>query len=215
VHQQSSYLKDTIELKTLLSNLHLPNNALLVTCDAKSMYTNIKKIPALHEISIHLQHEEGVSFMHYKADTLIEAIHSVFQNNIVKFGDTCWKQILGTEMDIAPATPSATIFLALYKDHFLPAWATNILFYKDYIDDVTTIIALCMMPIYGPGSNRTCKSGRSLNENSPSAPAPVTSWIDMSQEGSQGYKPKTGPKWTQKENIPKQRKFKYFTSLKL
>ena len=28
-------------------------------------------------------------------------------------------------------------------------------------------------------------------------------------------KPKTGPKWSQKENIPKQRKYKYFTSLNL
>jgi hypothetical protein len=36
--------------------------------------------------------------------------------------------------------------------------------------------------------------------------------FDMS---SMGYKPKTGPKWTQKEYIPKQRKYKYFTSLKL
>jgi len=37
----------------------------------------------------------------------------------------------------------------------------------------------------------------------------------MSQGCSQGYKPKTGPQWTQKENIHKQRKYKYFTSLKL
>ena len=31
---------------------------------------------------------------------------------------------------------------------------------------------------------------------------------------SMSSKPKTGPKWTQKENIPKQRKYKYYTSLK-
>jgi hypothetical protein len=40
-------------------------------------------------------------------------------------------------------------------------------------------------------------------------------WCDMSQGCSQGSKPKTGSKQTQKENIPKQRKYKYFTSLKL
>jgi len=39
--------------------------------------------------------------------------------------------------------------------------------------------------------------------------------VDMSQVCSQGYKPKTGPQRTQKENIPKQKKYKYFTSLKL
>jgi len=38
---------------------------------------------------------------------------------------------------------------------------------------------------------------------------------DMSQCCFQGSKPKTDPQRTQKENIPKQRKYKYFTSLKL
>jgi hypothetical protein len=38
---------------------------------------------------------------------------------------------------------------------------------------------------------------------------------DMSQICLQGYKPKTGPKRTQKEYILKQRKNKYFTSIKL
>jgi hypothetical protein len=38
---------------------------------------------------------------------------------------------------------------------------------------------------------------------------------DMSQGCSQGYKPKTGPKRTQNKYILKQRKYKYFTSLKL
>jgi len=37
----------------------------------------------------------------------------------------------------------------------------------------------------------------------------------MSQGCSQGYKPKTGPQMAQKENIPKQRKYKYFTSQKV
>ena len=40
-------------------------------------------------------------------------------------------------------------------------------------------------------------------------------WTDGMKGCSQGSKPKTGPKWTQKENIPKQRKYKYLTSLKL
>ena len=44
--------------------------------------------------------------------------------------------------------------------------------------------------------------------------APFVGASDMSQ-GSRGYKSKTGPKQTQKENIPKQRKYKYFTSLQL
>ena len=41
------------------------------------------------------------------------------------------------------------------------------------------------------------------------------SCCDMSQGCSQGYKSKTGPKRTQKGNIPKQRKYKHFTLLKL
>ena len=41
------------------------------------------------------------------------------------------------------------------------------------------------------------------------------SMVDMSQGCSPGSKPKTGPKRTQKENISKLRKYKYFTSHKL
>ena len=50
------------------------------------MYTDIDTIAALHEISAYLQHEAGISFMHYKAYTLIEALRIVFQNNNIKFG---------------------------------------------------------------------------------------------------------------------------------
>jgi hypothetical protein len=38
---------------------------------------------------------------------------------------------------------------------------------------------------------------------------------DVSQGCSQGSKPKTGPLMAQKENFPKQKKYKYFTSQKV
>eukprot|EP00804_Cyclotella_cryptica_P023972 CCRYP_010071-RA/>CCRYP_010071-RA protein AED:0.12 eAED:0.08 QI:0/0/0/0.75/0/0/4/0/195 len=79
-------------LKQLLSNIALPPNALLFTADAKSMYTNI--LPSTTT----------------DAKALIEAIEIVFKNNILQFGDTCWRQISGTGMGIAPAPPWATIY---------------------------------------------------------------------------------------------------------
>ncbi len=48
---QHSYLKDSFALKEMIWKLHLPPNALLFTCNAKSIYTNIPTETALTIIS--------------------------------------------------------------------------------------------------------------------------------------------------------------------
>ena len=47
---QEYYLQDSFTLKKELDLKKLPSNALLFICDAKSMYTNTKKGPAIHRI---------------------------------------------------------------------------------------------------------------------------------------------------------------------
>ncbi len=135
-HAQPSYFQDTYCLKQLLSSIEIPPNALLFTADAKSMYTNIRTKPALDHISNLLRSKEGRSFHHYDATALIEAIEIVFQNNILQFGDTYWRQTSGTGMGIAPAPPWATIYFAIHENNVLPNWTSQILFYRRFIDDI-------------------------------------------------------------------------------
>ena len=110
---QKSYFKDTFVLKALLDELRLAPNERFWKADATAMYTNIKTPPALREISDYLRQEEGVSFHHYRSQTLIDALHIVFKHNYLKFGDTYWRQRSGTGMGISPAPPWATIFFGL------------------------------------------------------------------------------------------------------
>jgi hypothetical protein len=102
-HAQDSFFRDSFDLKNLLENLHLPPNALLFTSNATAMYTNIKTAPALDTISQYLREHEQTLFHHYQSESLISALHIVFLNKILKFGDTYWRQISGTGMGISPA----------------------------------------------------------------------------------------------------------------
>jgi hypothetical protein len=75
------------------------------------MYTNIRTGSAIEQISHYLRMECDKTFHHYDADALIEAIHIVFENNIVAFGDTYWKRVSGTGMGISPAPPMGDYLL--------------------------------------------------------------------------------------------------------
>ena len=135
--QQPTYFKDSFALKQSLQTLHLPPNALLFTSDAVSMYTNIQTEPALLVISNYLREHDNKTFRHYNATALIEALNIVFRNNIIKFGDTYWRQISGTGMGISPAPPWATIFFGTYESStILPKWSHYVKFYRRFIDDV-------------------------------------------------------------------------------
>ena len=87
---QHSYLKDSFALKEMICKLHLPPNALLFTCNAKSMYTNIPTETALTVISQYITTGEKKLFHHYNSQALIEALQIVFRNNVIQFGDTFW-----------------------------------------------------------------------------------------------------------------------------
>ena len=81
----------------------------------------------------------GQTFYHYNTESLIEAIHIVFENNVIAFGDTYWKQISGTDMGISPVHPRATIFFSLFETGLLQHWSTNLVFYRCFVDEVIGI----------------------------------------------------------------------------
>ena len=88
VQKQPSYFKDSFTLKNNMEQLCLPRGALLFTCDATSMYTNIPTDIALQAISKYLSANENIIFHHYDSNALIEALQIIFNNNFIQFGDT-------------------------------------------------------------------------------------------------------------------------------
>jgi hypothetical protein len=91
---------------------------------------------ALAELSDYLRTYDGTPNHSYHCDSLIAALENVFRNNLFKFDDTFWKQILGTGMGVCPAPPWATIFFAILENRELPRWTQFIFLYKRFIDDI-------------------------------------------------------------------------------
>jgi hypothetical protein len=103
------------------------------------MYTNIRTEAAITHITDLLHQEAGKQFHHYDTEALTEAMKIVFRNNLIKFGDTYWRQTSGTGMGIAPAPPWATIYFAIHENKILPKWTNHIHFYRRFIDDIIGI----------------------------------------------------------------------------
>eukprot|EP00804_Cyclotella_cryptica_P004476 CCRYP_017640-RD/>CCRYP_017640-RD protein AED:0.13 eAED:0.12 QI:0/-1/0/1/-1/1/1/0/340 len=110
------------------------------------MYTNIRTGPALAHISDLLRQEAGRSFHHYDTQALTDALQIVFNNNILQFGGTYWRQISGMGMGIAPAPPWATLYYAIHENRVLPRWNSNVLFYRRFIDDIIGIWTCDLCP---------------------------------------------------------------------
>eukprot|EP00804_Cyclotella_cryptica_P010837 CCRYP_008763-RA/>CCRYP_008763-RA protein AED:0.42 eAED:0.52 QI:0/-1/0/1/-1/1/1/0/212 len=179
--KQTSFFKDSFDLKSILSKLTVHPSARLFTADATSMYTNIKTDVALTLISELIRQELHKPQQPSYTEALISALHIVFTNSIVKFGDTYWRQISGTGMGIAPAPPWATIFYALHKQHFVPKWNNHLILYKRFIDG---IIGIWLPTLTGPPTHHsgqhfatTFNNGMVSSGLSLLSPLDVTSWI--------------------------------------
>lgn len=131
--KQPSYFKSSFDLKKELVELEIPENALLFTADAESMYTNIPTDRALNFIGKYLKENE---FPDIPVEALMTALRLVMKHNIFTFGDTTWLQTTGTAMGTPPAPPWATLYYALLELEFLAKFAEFLFLYKRFIDDV-------------------------------------------------------------------------------
>ena len=129
--RQQSYFQNSFALKTILDEMEIPNNTKLFSCDAVSMYTNIPTGPALEVVGNYLTQHCHPQL----ATALIEALTIVMENNIIRFGDTYWRQIAGTAMGISPAPPWAILFFAIHENIFTEKWKEVLPFWKRFIDD--------------------------------------------------------------------------------
>ena len=125
------FLKSSNELVAEIQNMQVPFNACLFTCDAISMYTNIDThhafevieafISSLPQDDIHPGLLTGLK---------IVMLHCVFQ-----FGSEYFVQLSGTAMGAPPAPMYATMYFALHESIIMPNYASNLLYYRRFIDD--------------------------------------------------------------------------------
>ena len=125
VHLCPGYLKDSKSLLRKLKSLGpLPPNAVVVTADAVSMYTNIDITHSVEVLqrwfALHA-HQLPTGF---PVQMVLQVIKLVMTNNVFQFDDTFWLQLTGTAMGTSVACMLATIYYSYHEEtRILPVFA--------------------------------------------------------------------------------------------
>jgi hypothetical protein len=137
VKGQSTYFKNSGELKKELDKLTLPPNALLFTYDAVSIYTIIDTEDCIACIKEYLlKPTSHYRFAPMNPRAIVEAMSLVMRNNRMSFGDLVVHQIKGIAMGMLPAPTIANLFVAIFKaEQIVPIIGMFIMFLRRFIDD--------------------------------------------------------------------------------
>ena len=135
---QKSYLKDTTQFINFIEKRKVPNNAILVSMDVTSLYTNIPQKEGIHTVC-----KADEAF--YKNDTLIptnslRGLHRlILQENSFQFSGRNYLQTHGTAMGTKVAVAFANIFMSAVETEIISKSRIKPLKWKRYIDDVFSV----------------------------------------------------------------------------
>ena len=135
-----SYIRDTTDfLRQTLSLPPLPPNAILVTMDVKSLYTNIPHFEGTQTVIEHIK-EHGRTTPHFDNSLNTQIVHTfltlILTTNMFQFLDKYYLQIFGTAMGTRCAVSYANIFMHQRDKEILHLLRHLIIYYKRYIDDI-------------------------------------------------------------------------------
>ena len=135
-----SYIHNSFQVIEDFKALEIPENALLFSADAVSMYTNINTDAGIASIKEFLEINRNKISQYFPHSLFLQVLELVMRNNIFAFADTYWHQLSGTAMGTPAACAYAMITFGHYENTtILHDFASNLLYYKRYIDDVVGI----------------------------------------------------------------------------
>ncbi|CAH3019778.1 unnamed protein product, partial [Porites evermanni] len=135
---QKSYLKDTTQFINFIEKRKVPNNAILVSMDVTSLYTNIPQEEGLNTVC-----KAYEAF--YKNDTPIPTnslrslLRLILQENSFQFNGRNYLQTHGTAMGTKVAVAFANIFMSAVETEIINKSKIKPLEWKRYIDDVFSL----------------------------------------------------------------------------
>jgi len=135
-----SHIYNSNEVIQDLKNLDIPENALIFSADAKSMYTNIDTEIGVASIrDLILQNNETLQD-NFPTELFLQVLKIVMNNNIFTFANTYWLQLSGTAMGTPSACLYATTSFGQHENtQILPRFSQNLKYYRRYIDDILGI----------------------------------------------------------------------------
>ena len=139
VQTTQSFIKDTTHFLTKLQQLgQLPNNAILVTLDVSSLYTNIPHNEGINACR-HFLETRNRTPSTISSETLCDLIRMILTMNNFTFNDKHYLQTHGTAMGTRMAPSYANLFLAKFEtDALLRAPFQPYIWWR-FIDDIFMI----------------------------------------------------------------------------
>jgi hypothetical protein len=132
-----SYIQNSITVANDLKSLEIPEGALLFSADATSMYTNIDTETGVSAIRDFIATNLRYLPQDFPTELFLQILSIVMENNIFTFAGTYWLQLSGTAMGTPAACAYATISYGHHENtKILPAFRSQLLYYKRYIDDI-------------------------------------------------------------------------------
>ena len=136
--EQESYLKDSTDFINFIERTRVPYNAILVSMDVTSLYTNIPQEEGIETVcNAYESFYEGESPI--PTQYLKRALELILQENSFQFTGKNYLQTHGTAMGTKMAVAFANIFMGKVESQILEQSATKPLAWKRYIDDIFSI----------------------------------------------------------------------------
>ena len=113
-----SFIKDSADLRADLEKLGiLPDGAKMFTTDTTAMYTNIDLDHLLEAMDAWLKEHKDELPDSFPTKLIMEALKLVMKSNVFSFGNTWWKQLIGTAMGMPCACIIAMLYFGLFERH--------------------------------------------------------------------------------------------------
>ena len=130
-----SYIKDTHDFVNKIREIRIPENALLITLDVESMYTNINNEDGISAFQETFSDKTNHPYYPF----IKELLELSLNNNDFEFNGDIFLQKSGVSMGIRFAPSFADIFMAKWEKEALDKYPLRPLLYLRYLDDIFII----------------------------------------------------------------------------
>ena len=137
-NKHPSYIKDTYDFLDKIRNVKVPQDALLITLDIESLYTNIKTEDGMESVRKMFQKYPTPNILRPEKE-ILELLELNLNNNDFKFNDQWYLQVSGTAMGKKYAPSYANIDMAILEEEVLERASKKPLVFYRFLDDIFII----------------------------------------------------------------------------
>lgn len=138
INKNKYYIKDSVDLKTKIKNIPIPNNYTLVSLDVVSLYTNVPV--ELAKDIIRKKWDEIKKYTDIPLTDFLEAIELTLRSTYFMYGRKFYKQIEGCAMGASISSVIAQIVMEHLEETVLNNLTIPIPFFFRYVDDCITAL---------------------------------------------------------------------------